>query len=191
MGAITDISHLLVHTGFSLLIFITVLRGLLQLSRADFYNPITQMLVKVTDPFFLPIQRLLGGSLSPIVLTLLWQLCATSAIIALNGLPFPSIFILLSWAVIGSIGLIINIYLFAIIITIVLSWIAPSSYHPSIILLRQLTEPVMLPFRKMIPSLGGLDLSPLLVFLVINVLQIMLRHVAVAAHVIPALVIGI
>ena len=74
---------------------------------------------------------------------------------------------------------------------IILSWIAPGSNHPAIYLLYQITEPVMAPFRKLLPPMGGLDLSPILVFILINVIQIALRHTAASVGLHPALVIGI
>lgn len=191
MGAITDMTHLLVRTAFTLLIVMVLLRSLLQLSRADFYNPITQLLVKATDPLFLPVQRLLGGWLGAIVAILALQMLATTSLIWLVDLPLPNILWLMGWAMVGTIGLVINIYLFAIIIVIVLSWVAPASYHPAVMVLHQLTEPIMAPFRKIVPPLGGLDLSPLLIFLMIHGLQIVLRYIAIQIGVIPVFVIGI
>ena len=78
----------------------------------------------------------------------------------------------------GTAAYLVQIYFFAILAMIILSWIAPSSNSPVLYLLYQLTEPVMAPFRKVIPSMGGLDLSPILVFIVINVVQIALGHLA-------------
>ena len=63
---------------------------------------------------------------------------------------------------------------------IILSWVAQGSRHPAIHLLYQITEPVMAPFRKLLPPMGGLDFSPILVFVLINVIQIVLRHMAAA-----------
>jgi YggT family protein len=84
----------------------------------------------------------------------------------------------------------INIYFFAILAAIVLSWIAPRSHHPAIALLYQLTEPVMAPVRRLLPPLGGLDLSPILVFLAINVLEILLHGIANAIRLPAGAVIG-
>ena len=84
-----------------------------------------------------------------------------------------------------------NIYFFALLAMIILSWVAAGSRHPAIFLLYQITEPVMAPFRKALPSMGGLDFSPILVFILINVIQIALRHMAAGVGLHPALVIGI
>jgi YggT family protein len=88
-------------------------------------------------------------------------------------------------------GLLVNIYFFALLAMIILSWVAAGSRHPAIYLLYQITEPVMAPFRKVLPPMGGLDLSPILVFVLINIIQIALRHLAQAVGLHPALVMGI
>ncbi|MFT5033781.1 MAG: YggT family protein, partial [Bacteroidia bacterium] len=82
-------------------------------------------------------------------------------------------------------------YFFAILINIVLSWIAPGTQHPAAALLYQLTEPVMQPFRKLIPAMGGIDLSPILVFLSINIVQVLLKSAAQASGLNPVLVFGL
>ena len=74
---------------------------------------------------------------------------------------------------------------------IILSWIAPGSNQPAVYLLHQITEPVMAPFRKVLPAMGGMDFSPILLFIVINIIQIALRHMAAGVGLHPALVIGL
>ena len=85
--------------------------------------------------------------------------------------------------VLGVVALLVNIYFFALLAMIILSWVAAGSRHPAIYLLYQITEPVMAPFRKVLPNMGGLDFSPILVFILINIIQIALRHAAAAAGV--------
>lgn len=109
----------------------------------------------------------------------------------INGLGLPGVVQLLLWSVLGVIGLLVNIYFFALLAMIILSWVAPGSQHPAIYLLHQITEPVMAPVRKMLPAMGGMDFSPILVFILINVIQIALRHMATASGLHPALVIGL
>ena len=103
----------------------------------------------------------------------------------------PNIGIMLIWSVLGILGLLVNIYFFALLAMIILSWVAPGSNNPILYLVFQITEPVMAPFRKALPSMGGLDFSPILVFILINVIQIALRHMAAGVGLHPALVIGI
>lgn len=198
MGALTDIGNLLIQTLFHLFLVAVLLRLLLQMARADFYNPVSQFLVKVTKPFLQPLRRLipgfLGVDMAAVVLAIAVQMLATTLLITINGGSLVNPLYLLVWGVLGCIGIIINIYFFAILAMIIISWVAPGSYNPFILLLNQITEPVLAPFRKLLPSLGGLDLSPILVFLSINVAQILLKHVAVATGLHPqafSLVIGL
>jgi YggT family protein len=195
MSAFSEIFGYLVQTLLSLYLLTMLLRFVLQLVRADFYNPISQFLVKVTNPLVLPLRRVLPGfaglDMASLVLALLLQLAGIIALLLINGLGLPNILLLLVWSVIGLVGLLVNIYFFALLAMIILSWVAPGSKHPAIYLLHQITEPVMAPVRKTLPAMGGMDFSPILVFILINVIQIALRHMAAGVGLHPALVIGL
>ena len=195
MGAINEIIGYLVQTLVSLYLIAMLLRFLLQLVRADFYNPICQFLVKATNPVVVPMRRIIPGiggiDLATLVITLLLQMAAIVILLVINGITLPNPLLILVWAVLGVAGLLVNIYFFALLAMIIISWVAPGSRHPAVYLLHQITEPVMAPFRKMLPSMGGLDLSPILVFILINVIQIVLRHMALSTGLHPALVIGL
>jgi YggT family protein len=86
--------------------------------------------------------------------------------------------LVLAWSLLELAALVVNIYFFAILAMIIFSWIAPHANHPALALLYQLTEPVMSPFRRLLPPIGGLDFSPILVFVAINVAKIMLNGFA-------------
>lgn len=195
MGAINEIAVYLLQTALSLYLVAILLRFLLQAVRADFYNPISQFLVKVTNPVVIPLRKLIPGfagiDAASLVLALVLQIAGIVLMLLLLGASIPSPLLLLVWGVLGVVGLLVNIYFFALLGMIILSWIAPGSSHPAVYLLHQITEPVMAPFRKLLPPLGGLDLSPILLFLVINIVQIALRHMAAATHLSPVLVIGL
>ena len=195
MNAINEILVYLVQTVLSLYLVTMLLRFLLQLVRADFYNPISQFIVKVTNPLVIPLRRVIPGlggiDVSSLLLALLLQLAAIVALLLINGLSPPGILLLLAWSVLGVLGLLVNIYFFALLAMIILSWVAAGSRHPAIYLLYQITEPVMAPFRKVLPPMGGLDLSPILVFVLINIIQIALRHLAQGVGLHPALVLGL
>jgi YggT family protein len=195
MGAFSEITGYLVQTLLSLFLVAMLLRFLLQLVKADFYNPISQFLVKATNPLVVPMRRVIPGfgglDIATLVLALLLQTVAIVVLLLINGLGIPNILLILAWAALGLVGLLVNIYFFALLATIILSWVAAGSGHPAIYLLHQITEPVMAPFRRILPAMGGLDLSPILVFIMINVLQIALRHVAANIGLHPALVIGL
>lgn len=195
MNPLTEIAYLLTQTFFSLLLLAIILRLLLQLARADFYNPISQFLVKVSNPMLLPLRRIIPplGKIdsASLVLALAVQMLAMVTLLLIFGARIPNIIVLLGWSVIGCAALVANLYFFAILINIILSWVAPGTHHPAAALLYQLTEPVMQPFRKLIPPMGGIDLSPILVFLSINILQILLKSMAQSAGLNPILVFGL
>ncbi|MGD2008970.1 MAG: YggT family protein [Cellvibrionales bacterium] len=195
MDALNEIAGYLVETAASLYLILIILRGMLQTARADFYNPISQFVVRATSgPLtllhrFIPNMRTIDPALW--LLALLIQAVAISATLLLAGFALPNVLLLLAWSAIGVVGLLVNAYLIAMVIMIVVSWVAPGSRHPAIVLTYQVTEPVMAPVRRMLPDMGGLDFSPILVFIVINIIQIALRHMAAAVGLPLQLVIGI
>ena len=195
MTAMNEIITYLMQTVLSLLLLAMLLRFLLQLVRADFYNPISQFLAKVTNPLVLPLRKIIPSyanlDLASLFLALLLQMAGIATLLLLNGVGLPSIVQLLVWSALGITGLLVNIYFFALLAMIILSWVAPGSKNPAIYLLYQITEPVMAPLRKVLPSMGGLDFSPILVFILINVIQIGLRHIANSAGLYPGLVFGL
>jgi YggT family protein len=194
MGAVTEIVAYLLQTLLSLYLMAMLLRFLLQWARADFYNPISQFLVKITNPLVIPLRRFIPGlaglDMATLVVLLLLQMAGISAMLLLNGIP-PPILMLVPWALIGVASLAVNFYFFALLAMIIVSWVAPGTRHPAAVLLLQLTEPVMAPVRKLLPAMGGLDLSPIFLFILINIIQIALRHAATAVGLHPALVIGL
>ncbi len=195
MDALNEIAGYLVETAASLYLILIILRGMLQTARADFYNPISQFVVRATNGPLTLLHRVIPNMrrVDPALwlLALLIQAVAISATLLLAGFGLPNILLLLVWSAIGVIGLLVNAYLIAMVIMIVVSWVAPGSRHPAIVLTYQVTEPVMAPVRRMLPDMGGLDFSPILVFIVINIIQIALRHMAAAVGLPLQLVIGI
>ena len=187
MGAINEIFAYVVQTFLSLYLIAMLLRFLLQVVRADFYNPICQFLVKVTNPLVIPLRRVIpavaGIDVASLLLAFLLQIACIAALVFIKLGGFPPIGILLIGGALGVVALLVNIYFFALLAMIILSWVAAGSRHPAIYLLYQITEPVMAPFRKVLPNMGGLDFSPILVFILINIIQIALRHTAAAAGV--------
>lgn len=191
MNAMGNVGHLLVSTLGTLLLLAILLRFLLQLSRADFYNPITQMVVRITDPGVQLFRRFIPGyrglDLASLALAVVVQCVAIYLLIYLAGYPRPGFGLVFTWGLAGILNFILNIYFWALLISIVSSFLAPFSTHPALVLVRQLVEPVMAPFRRLLPSMGGLDLSPIFVFLAIQIIRIMLI-LPVQAN--PAFVLG-
>lgn len=156
-----------------------LLRFLLQVAKADFYNPVSQSVVKITDPMvrvfrnFIPGYR--GIDFSTLVLAFLIQAIAICILIILYGGTIPGIGYIVTWAFVGIVLFIINIYYFAILASIIMSFVMMFSGnmnpHPLLRLVWQLTEPVMAPVRKLIPPMGGLDFSPIFIFIAIQIIQ--------------------
>jgi len=185
----------LLQTVIGIYLLIMLLRFLLQLVLADFYNPVSQFLVRATNPLVLPLRRLLPARKrfdpASLLLAILLQLLGIAAMLGLYGMSLPGISLLLAWSVVGVAGLLVKIYFFALLAMIILSWVAPGSANPAVFLMYQITEPVMAPVRRILPPMGGLDFSPILVFVLINVVQILLRNLAAGLGLHPALVMGI
>jgi len=178
---LTDAAVLIIQVTFSLYILAVLLRFLFQLVRADFYNPVSQFLVALTNPLLKPLRRLIPGlygvDLASIVLLLILQFVETYVIFWLTNFA-PDISAVLIAAVIELLRLTINVYFFAILLRVILSWVMPYGMqrNPAGDLLVSLTEPLMRPARRLIPPVGGLDLSPIVVLVGLQLLQLALAH---------------
>jgi YggT family protein len=167
----------LVQTLLGLYAMVVLLRFCLQWARADFYNPVSQFVVKVTTPVLRPLRNVIPGyaGMDLAALALAWLVKALElAIVALIALPEANPLGALAWALPELVSLAINIFIFAVLIRVVLSWINPDPYHPVAGLLDSLTEPIMRPARRMLPAVGGLDLSPVLVMVGLALLKMLL-----------------
>lgn len=165
---------LIIATFGGLYLFIVLLRFLLQLARADYYNPISQAVVKLTNKPLVPLQKALPRAgrfdLSALLLALVVKAATVGLIIVVNGGDVPIVELLLRSAI-TVLDTILMIYFWGVLASVIISWVAPGSYHPGPQLIQQLTEPLMELFRKVIPPIGGLDLSPILIFLVIQIVR--------------------
>lgn len=180
-SASAQIGLLLVNAVAGFFLFIVLIRFLLQAVKADFYNPISQFVVKASNPLLTPLRKIIPGfagfDWAAIVLLIIVQILAISLslLIAGYGLPLASIAV---WALLGTSGLFLKVYFWGLLIMVIASWLAPQSYNPALLLLRQILEPVMAPIRKLLPDMGGFDISPIILFLVINVFEILLISTA-------------
>ena len=167
----------LVQTLFGLYITIVVIRFLLQWAGADFYNPLSQFIVKATSPLLRPLRRVVPGyrGLDVASLVLAWLLKSVELMILAPlfglGLQFIGPF---AWAVPDLVGLVISIFLFMVLIRVVLSWVNPDPYNPAVAILTRLTDPLLLPAQRILPPMGGIDLSPMLVMIALVLLQMLL-----------------
>lgn len=175
MGAET--LTLIIRTLGECFALIVVLRFLLQLAHADFYNPISQAVAKFTQIPLAPLQKVIpkvaGRDFSALVLAFVVKLAVLVLLLVVNGREIAPVAVL-TLSLVGLFSMILDVYFYAVIASVIVSWIAPNSYHPAPQLINQLTEPLFKLARKVIPPIGGLDLSPILIFLVIQVVQLQL-----------------
>ena len=184
-------------TGIYLLAIL--LRFLLQVARADFYNPVSQAVFRITDPMvrifrsFIPGYK--GIDFSSLILALVVEAMAICVLIILYGGSIPSVGFIVTWAFVGVLHFMIMVYYYAIIGSIIMSFVmmfsGNMSPHPILRLVWQLTEPVMAPIRKIIPSMGGLDFSPIFIFISIGLIRNFIYQTFGVSEQIALVVIGL
>ncbi len=176
-GYFSNAGVFLIDVVFGLYIFAVLLRFLFQLVRADFYNPLCQAIVTVTNPPLRQLRRYipsLGGlDTASIVLLVVLQMLNTFLVALVLGLE-PGVAGLLVIAIAELLGKTLWTFVGAIIVQVVLSWVAPGTYNPLTSVVHSLTEPLLGPARRAIPPLGPLDLSPLVVLVGLQLAQILL-----------------
>ena len=194
-SALSDIAVTIASPLFSLALFLIAMRFLAQLCGVSPYNPISIGLRGITDPIVAPINRLVPAgkrlNIGAVIALIVCQVIYIAVMLALIS-RFDAFNVLQSliWSTLGAAGLLINIVFYSVLAMIVVSFLAPQSNHPAVEFVWQLTEPVMAPLRNFIPSMGGLDFSPIVLFIGINVIIVSLGHMAVAVGM-PAFIIGI
>ncbi len=171
---------LIIRTLGDFYVFIVMMRFVLQVSKADFYNPISQAIAALTNAPLAPLRRLIprigGLDLSALVLALIVKMAALFLLLVVNG-QSPNPIGVLIIGLVGLASITLDIYFYAVIGSVIISWIAPNSHHPAPLLIGQMTEPLFRVARKVVPPIGGLDLSPILIFLVIQVVQLQLHRI--------------
>jgi YggT family protein len=170
----------LLFYAFDVYIFLVLTRFLLQLVRADFYNPISQFVVKATNPPLKPLRKLIPGyggvdvAALVLVVALVIAKILTIQLVGSGSMAIDPL-ILVTAALHEIARLMLNYLFWSIVLRIVLSWIAPDPYNPMVRLVTQITEPVMAPARRLLPPMGGFDLSPILVIIAIQAVQALFR----------------
>jgi YggT family protein len=174
-GAIGQVIVLVVNTVGHLLMLALLLRFHLQVTKADFYNPVSQSLVKMTAPILNPLRRVIpswhGVDIATLLVALVFGTLASALMIFAAGYVIPGIGTLISWAFLGMVSYVVKIYFWGLLISVIASWVSPFSGNPALMLVHQLLEPVQSLFRKVIPPMGGLDLSPIFIFLAIQIVE--------------------
>lgn len=177
MDSLTQAALYVLQTLGSLYLIIVLLRFLLQMVRADFYNPISQFIVRATHPILRPMRRVVPSianlDTASLVLALLVQLVLFYAVLLLGlGITMPFLYMLI-WSIIAVTALLAKIFFFALIGSVIVSWVAQGSMNPAVQLINQLSEPLLAPIRKIMPNLGGLDLSPIFAFIALQLFDML------------------
>jgi len=153
-----------------------LIRLLLQWVRADFYNPVSQFIVKITNPPVLPLRKIIPGlggiDMATLVLAVL--VMAVKVMLVYQTVDPLIIGIL---AIGQTLILIISIFLYSIIIQAILSWVNPDPYNPAVSLLNSLTHPVLKHFQKLIPPISGMDISPIFAMITLMFVQYSVRYI--------------
>jgi YggT family protein len=152
-------------TLLSLTLAVFLARLLLQWTRADFRNPLCQFIVRITNPLILPLRRILPPigkvDTASVVAVLLVAVVDVAIMRAILGIGFPPAYYWIELVAIEIARTLLQMYFYAIVLYALLSLIAPGGYSPMQSVLATLCEPVLRPFRRIIPPIGGIDLSPL------------------------------
>lgn len=162
----------LIQAIFGMYSILVVARFMLQLGDADFYNPISQIVVKCTRIPLVGLRKVIPSFGRFDTASFVWLFVVQILmLLALSAVAGSVLFLvenpvsLLTVAIREMVGLILNFWLFTIFIEVIGSWFAMGQYNPFLHLVSQLTRPIMEPIRKFMPPLGGLDLSPMIAFL--------------------------
>ena len=178
MNSLINGGDFLINTLFGLFILLLLIRFWMHIFHADFRNPIGNFLVQISNPLLLPfkgfIKSNLGFAFSVLAIAAIVTVIKILLLSSLSG-KAPAILGLIILVAADLIKTSIYIFLGAMIIRIISSWIAPQGgYNPVLSIVHTLSEPLAAPARRIIPPISGIDLSPILVFIVLQLGLIML-----------------
>jgi YggT family protein len=156
-----------------------VLRLLFQLVRADFHDPMADAIVRVTNWLIRPLRKVLPPirkvDTATVVAMLLVAALRTFILMALAGQGVGDVVVLLRVTIVDLVGMVLRIYLFAMLLYWLTSFVSPGGYAPGVRLLAQVCEPILKPVRRIIPPIGQIDFSVLWVSIAIGALLVLLR----------------
>lgn len=167
---ITSAIVFIVNAVTSLYLLVLLLRFWMPLLQADFRNPLAQGILRLTSPLVVPVRRIVPplGRLD------------TATVLVAFVIQYVTVFLLLiivgqtagfvpiaATAVVKLVVLSINLFVYAIFIRVILSWVAQGAYNPATAIIATLTEPVLRPFRRLLPPMGGFDLSPIIAIILL------------------------
>ncbi len=170
--------YFIIKTIAQLYLLVLLLRLWLPLLRADFRNPLAQGILRITSPLVVPLRRLLPSigrlDTSTVLVAYALQYLTILVLVAVSGHVVPTALILIT-TIIELVILSLNLFFFVILIKIILSWVAPHTHNPATALLSTMAEPVLRPFRRVIPPIGGFDISPIFAIILLQAAVIFLQ----------------
>lgn len=177
-----------ISTVFNIYTTLVIFRFLLQLVRADFYNPLAQFAVRATNPLLIPLRKIIPGyakiDFASIMLALLLQLTEVYLTLVVQGFGIAANVVSISGFIIWGCGELIDLTLaflfFAVLIQVVSSWLAPQQYNPAMDALNRITAPLFRPIHRILPSIGGIDMSPIVVIFAISIMRMVIADPIVA-----------
>lgn len=177
MSYLLQAGALLVEILFGLAAALFILRVALPLVRANFYNPICQFVYRATHPVVTPLRRALRpiGRFETVAAVVAWLIVVIKVVLVqglLGTIPGPAAALVLGLA--DTLGLLIAMAFWLILIRAILSFVSPGGHHPALPLIAQLSEPMLAPLRRMLPDLGGIDLSPMLAILLLLLARLLI-----------------
>jgi YggT family protein len=168
----------IIRTLFDLYVLTFALRLLLQWAAVDKRNPLVQFILRITNPLVIPLRRLLPSigriDTSTVVVLLVLQILGTILLVRIGCAAEPAIWQIVALACLSIVKLALNVFTWALIIYVILSWVSPGGYNPGVAVVAAIAEPLLAPFRRLIPLIGGLDLSPLFALIALQALAMLL-----------------
>lgn len=172
------VAFFLVKTLGDLYIWVLLLRIILQWIRADYRNPISQFVVRTTNPLVVPLRRIIpplrGFDMATLVAVFLAQFLLCIALIYMVTQTIPGFWSLAVVAALRLVHATVKLYMFVLIIWVIMSWVTSGQYNPVSALFSRLSEPLLSPIRRVIPPIGGFDLSALFVIIGLQALMLLI-----------------
>lgn len=174
----TQALYFIVKTLTQLYLLLLLLRFWLPWFNVDFRNPMAQGILRLTSPLIVPLRRFIPAigrmDTATVLVALALEYALVALLLSMRGLSLDVVPMVIS-AFFELAILSLNLLFFIILIRIIMSWVAPNNYSPITAMLNALAEPVLRPFRRIIPPLGGLDISPILAIIILQAAIIVLQ----------------
>jgi YggT family protein len=148
----------------SLYLLVLLLRFWMPWLRADFRNPLAQGILRFTSPVVIPVRRIVPSfgrlDTATVLVAFVIQYLTVLLLLLILGQSAGIVAVAVT-SIVKLVVLSINLFVYAIFIRIILSWISQGGYNPATAIIATLTEPLLRPFRRVIPPMGGFDISPI------------------------------